>query len=127
MRPSVRSSARPYGTLFLGNRSLLFSEILYEVRVQKVRKNFPSAFLKNSHFGQKLSKIGLFGRKCPKIEVFRIFLAICSLEFVNFLVSRRLAEKRPKESRPFVRSSVRPFVRPSVRHAVSRKPFITFF
>ena len=42
---------------------------------------------------------------------------------MQFLVSRRLAEKRPKESRPFVR----PFVRSSVRHAVSRKPFITFF
>ena len=34
-----------------------------------------------------------------------------------FLVSRRLAEKRPKESRSFVC--------PYVRHAVSRKPFIT--
>ncbi len=32
-------------TLFLRNRSSDFSEILYEVRVQKVRKNVPSAFL----------------------------------------------------------------------------------
>jgi len=42
---SVRTSVRTSGTLFLRNRSSDFYEILYEVRVQKVRKNVPSAFL----------------------------------------------------------------------------------
>ena len=59
-------------------------------------------------FDQKLSKIGHFGPQMAQ-----------NLGLSNFLVSRRLAEKRPKESRPFVR--------PFVSDAVSRKPFITFF
>ena len=80
---------RLYVTRFLEIRSLLFSETLQLVRACKRDKNVPSAFLKKNpvspHFGQKLSKIGLFGPKCSKMEVFRIFIAIRSLEFANFL------------------------------------------
>ena len=45
-------------------------------------------FEKNSrfaHFRQKLSKMGHFGPKCPKMEVFRIFLGIPSLLFTETL------------------------------------------
>ena len=44
-RLSVRSSVRSSVTLFLGNRSLLFSETLQLVRACKFEKNVPSAFL----------------------------------------------------------------------------------
>ena len=49
---------------------------------------FKEFFLENSrfaHFCQKLSKIGHFGPKCPKMEVFRIFLGIPSLLFSETL------------------------------------------
>ena len=52
---------------------------------EKCSKRF---FEKNSrfaHFAQKLSKIGHFGPKCPKMEVFRIFLGIPSLLFSETL------------------------------------------
>ena len=79
VRPSVCPSRKPF---------LTFSENLQLVRACKHEKNVPSAFLKNScfaYFGQKLSKIGPFGPKCQKMEVFSIFFAIRSLEFDNFL------------------------------------------
>ena len=60
---------------FLENR-FTFSETLQLVRACKREKNVPSAFLKNfrfAHFGQKLSKIGHFGPKFPKMEVFAFF------------------------------------------------------
>ena len=38
-----------------------------------------------AHFAQKLSKIGHFGPKCPKMEVFRFFLGIPSLLFSETL------------------------------------------
>ena len=88
VRASGRASVRAYVTLLLENHSLLFSETLQLVRACKHEKTFPSAFMKNSHFahfGEKLSKIGHFGPKCQKMEVFRIFFAIRSLEFANFL------------------------------------------
>ena len=53
-------------------------------------------------FDQKWSKIGHFGPQMAQNQ-----------GFSNFLVSRRLAEKRPKESRSSVRPSVRPFVHSS--------------
>ena len=49
---------------------------------------FQALFWKKSrfaHFGQKLSKIGHFWPKCPKMEVFRIFLGIPSLLFSETL------------------------------------------
>ena len=45
VRSYVRSSVRLSVTLFLGNRSLLFSETLQLVRDCKCEKNVPSAFL----------------------------------------------------------------------------------
>ena len=44
-RLSVRTSVCPSAALFLGNRSLLFSETLLLVRACKREKNVPSAFL----------------------------------------------------------------------------------
>ena len=82
----ICSSVHSYVTQFLENLSLLFSETLQLVRACKRDKNVPSAFLKNSrfsHFGQKLTKIGHFGLKCPKLEVFAFF-TILSLEFPIF-------------------------------------------
>ena len=77
--PSVRTYVPTSVTLLLENRSLLFSETLQLVRPCKCEKNVPSAFLKKNpgfaHFGQKLSKIGHFGPKCPKMEVFHIFFS----------------------------------------------------
>ena len=71
---------------FLEIRSLLFSETLQLVRACKGEKNVPSAFLKKiSCFGQKLSKMGHFWPKCPKMEVFYIFLGIPSLLFSEHL------------------------------------------
>ena len=84
---SVRTSVRMYVMRLLENRSLLFSETLQLVRACKRDKNVQSDFLKNSrfaHFGQKLSKIDLFGSKCAKMEVFLNFFATRSLEFGNF-------------------------------------------
>ena len=52
---------------------------------EKCSKRF---FEKNScfaHFGQKLSKIGHFWPKCPKMVVFCIFLGILSLLFSETL------------------------------------------
>ena len=75
VRPSVRTSVRPSVTLLLENRSLLFSETLQLVTACKPEK-CSKHFLENSrfaHFGQKLSKIGHFGPKCPKMEIFCIF------------------------------------------------------
>ena len=84
----LSNHVRPSVTQSLENRSLLFSEILQLVRACKRDKNVSSAFLKKfrfAHFGQEMSKIGPFGPKCPKMEVFCIFFAIRSLEFPNFL------------------------------------------
>ena len=44
--------------------------------------------------------------------------------FFNFLVSRCLAEKRPKESRPFVRSSVRSSVRSLVTQFLENRSLL---
>ena len=49
-----------------------------------MEKIFRALFLKKSrftHFGQKLSIIGHFWPKCPKMEVFCLFLGIPSLLF----------------------------------------------
>ena len=85
VRPSVCAYVRTYVTLLLENRSLLFSETLQLVRACKCEKNVPSAFLKKIPVLPILSKIGHFGPKCQKMEVFPICFAICSLEFANFL------------------------------------------
>ena len=53
---SVRTYVRPSVTLFLWNRSSDFSEILYEVRVQKVRKMFQGLFWSFSPFWPFWSK-----------------------------------------------------------------------
>ena len=52
---------------------------------EKCSKRFFDNFHRFDHFGQKLSKIGHFGTKCPKMEVFRIFLGIPSLLFSETL------------------------------------------
>ena len=100
-------------------------------------KNFEKFFLLFFFFS--ISKKTYYGRKNPHFalmntimtppspHLLRNIFKFLKWRFFAFLVSRHLAEKRPKESRPFVRSSVRPSVRSFVRHAVSRKPFITFF
>ena len=59
-RSYVRPFVRSYVTLFLKNRSSDFSEILYEVRVQKVRKNVPSAFL------IIFTILAILAKNCPK-------------------------------------------------------------
>ena len=49
---------------------------------------FQALFWKKScfaHFGQKLSKIGHFGPKCPKMDVFHTFLGIPWLLFSETL------------------------------------------
>ena len=61
LRPQEsRLSICPSVTLFLGNRSSDFSEILYEVRFQKVRKNVPSAFL------IIFTVLAILAKNCPK-------------------------------------------------------------
>ena len=45
VRASVRMFVRSFATLFLGNRSLLFSETLQLVKACRREKNAPSAFL----------------------------------------------------------------------------------
>ena len=68
---TVGLSVRPCVTLFLGNRALLFSETL---QLWLVQEKFSKRFFENFHrFGQKLSKMVLFGLKWPKREVFCIF------------------------------------------------------
>ena len=58
---SVRTSVSSYvctcATLFLGNRSLLFSETLQLVRACRCEKNVPSAFLKISTVLAILAKL----------------------------------------------------------------------
>ena len=85
----LRNHVRPSVTQFFKNRSLLFFEILQLVRACKRDKNVSSKRffekIRFAHFGQEMSKIGPFGSKCSKMEVFRLFFAIRSLEFPNFL------------------------------------------
>ena len=77
-RPSVRASVRACVTLLLENCSLLLSETLQLVMACRCEKNVPSAFLKKIPVSPILPKNcpkwGHFGPKCPKMEVFRIFL-----------------------------------------------------
>ena len=101
MRPYVRASV----TLLLENRSLLFSETLQLVRVCKREKNVPSAFLK---------KIGHFGPKCPKMEVFRIFGKIQKWTFWPNLVHFGSLDEVVGDLRIHVRAYVRSCVRASV-------------
>ena len=61
MRTSVRAYVPASVTLFLRNRSSDFSEILYEVRVQKVRKNVPSAFL------IIFTVLAILAKNCPNL------------------------------------------------------------
>ena len=64
--------------------SVLFSETLLLVRACKRNKNVPSAFFEKFPFFPFWPKIGHIGPKCQKMEVFRIFLTIHSLEFAIF-------------------------------------------
>ena len=60
VRPYVRPFARTYATLFLGNRSLLFSETVQLVRACRCEKNFPSAFL------IIFTVLAILAKNCPK-------------------------------------------------------------
>ena len=60
----VRLFERPFVTMFLGNCSSDFSEILYEVRVQKVRKNVQSAFL------IIITVLAMLAKNCPNFTFF---------------------------------------------------------
>ena len=73
--PSVRMFVRSYvRNAFSRKPFITFSETLQLVRACKREKNVPSAFLKKFPFWPKtVPKIGHFGPKCPKMEVFRIF------------------------------------------------------
>ena len=62
-RPYVRPCVRPYVTLLLENRSLLFSETLQLVRACKCEKNVPSAFLK------KIPVSPILAKNCPKLVI----------------------------------------------------------
>ena len=68
---------RPFVRKYLEIRSLVFSVTLQLVRTQKGGQNVPSAFLKNPvspMLAKIVPKIDLFVPKCPKMEVFHIFL-----------------------------------------------------
>ena len=80
----VRSSVRPFVTLFLGNHSLLFSETLLFVRASKRKKNVPSAFLKKIPFLAKNAQNGGFSH----------FFAIHSLEFANFCTKPSIQSRK---------------------------------
>ena len=75
VRASVRTSVRP-SRCCSKTVHYFFLKLCSQLGLVSVIKIFQALFLKNScfaHFGQKLSKIGHFGPKWPKIEVFRIF------------------------------------------------------
>ena len=87
VRSFVRSFVRPFRT---SSKTVHYFSLklgsLLELR--KAEKMVQALFWKKSrfaHFGQKLSKIGHFWPKCPKMEVFRIFLGIPSLLFSETL------------------------------------------
>ena len=67
---------RVFVALFLKNRSSHFSEILYDVRLQKFSKNFPSTFLR------KFPDLAILAKKCPNTNVFGIFWNL-ALEIPN--------------------------------------------
>ena len=70
---------------------------------EKCSKRF---FEKNSrfaHFGQKLSKIGHFDPKGPKMEVFRIFLGIPLLLFSETLQLIRAFNSEKNVSNSFLK------------------------
>ena len=87
MRAYVRTCVRPSRCCWK-TVHYFFSETLQLVRACKCEKNVPSAYLKKFRFRPfwpKTSKIGHFGPKCPKMEVFRIFIGIPSLLFSETL------------------------------------------
>ena len=58
---------------------------------------FQTLFWKNSrfdHFGQTISKIGLFAPKCPKIEVFSFFLQSAYYYLLIFYTKPKLLESK---------------------------------
>ena len=74
VRPSVRSFVRPFGTTFLSNHPLDFSEILHEVVTTHHLKSDIPGFLKKNLVGplgdQKGSKMPQKGPKWPKMALF---------------------------------------------------------
>ena len=89
VRASIRTCVRASVTLLLESHSLLFSETLQLVRACKGGKNVPSNFLRKNPvspiFAKNCPKLLFFSSKCPKMEVFRIFLVIPSLLFSETL------------------------------------------
>ena len=88
--PFVRTSVRSYATLFLGNRSLLFYETL-QLGLVGARKMFQALFFHRfGHFGQKLSKMALFGQKWPKWRFLAFFSRTVHQNFIIFCFKHSL-------------------------------------
>ena len=102
--PSVRMYIRTCGTLFLGNRSLIFSETLHILWACKHEKNVPSAFFYNFH---RLAKNwpkwaiwldvwkspfkGWKSLKNPKVGVFETNFKLVPFMFLNKPLKRGLS------------------------------------
>ena len=83
--PSVRAYVRSRGTLFLGNRSLLFSETLHILRACKHQKNVPRAFL------IIFTVLAILAKKWSKLAI----LDNCAMELINpFLTSTIFARRK---------------------------------
>ena len=89
LRSHVCSSVRSYATLFLGNRSLLFSETLQWVRACRCEKNVPSAFLIIFTCPK-----WPFLPKWPKMEVFCIFSRTAHQNFLIFCSKHSLWSRK---------------------------------
>ena len=111
---SVHPCVPLYVALFLGNCSSDFSEILYEVRVQNVRKKVLSSFVIFTNLVKNSQNCPLWNAHCP------LQLPSRDLIHKNFdfwylyqLVVETLGDM-----------SVHPYIR---TWRFSRKPFISFF
>ena len=95
VRTYVRPFIRSFVSLFLGNRSLLFSETLQFVRACRCEKNVPSAFL------IIFTVLAILAKNCPKWPFlskndqnggFWHFFQNCASEFPYFLLEAQYLE-----------------------------------
>ena len=88
LEPLGVAAVRSYVTLFLGNRSLVFSDTLQLVSACKCEKIVPRDFLKKIPdlpiLAKNSPKLAILAQNAQKRRFFAFFFAICSLEFANF-------------------------------------------
>ena len=83
VRTCVRACVRTYATLFLRNRSLLFSETFHDIKVPQGLESDEDIFFRKFLFPWKRGQKDDFG---PKMTVFRIFSETVHYFFLKLFV-----------------------------------------